>query len=75
MHAPLIFTSASHSINVQKMFKVVLSKVFDLRCNLDQVSRTSASNMLTASYQSPVELELGEHKIDASPSYGLTRTR
>ncbi|CAM9404409.1 unnamed protein product [Phaeothamnion confervicola] len=37
MHAPLIFTSASHSINVQKMFKVVLSKVFDLRCNLDQI--------------------------------------
>eukprot|EP00953_Heterococcus_sp_UTEX-ZZ885_P002884 2083-Heterococcus_DN1.PRE.3 len=36
MHAPLIFTSASHSINVQKMFKVVLSKVFDLRCNLEQ---------------------------------------
>ncbi|CAN0284992.1 unnamed protein product [Discosporangium mesarthrocarpum] len=37
MHAPLIFTSASHSINVQKMFKVVLSKVFDLRCNLDEI--------------------------------------
>jgi GTP-binding protein of the ras superfamily involved in termination of M-phase len=37
MHAPLIFTSASHSINVQKMFKVVLSKVFDLKCNLDEV--------------------------------------
>ncbi|CAN0524672.1 unnamed protein product, partial [Ectocarpus sp. 12 AP-2014] len=42
MHAPLIFTSASHSINVQKarigMFKVVLSRVFDLRCNLDEIS-------------------------------------
>lgn len=38
MHAPLIFTSASHSINVQKMFKVVLSKVFDLRCNLEEIT-------------------------------------
>ncbi|CAM9706107.1 unnamed protein product, partial [Hapterophycus canaliculatus] len=48
MHAPLIFTSASHSINVQKasdefhlfgfMFKVVLSRVFDLRCNLEEIS-------------------------------------
>lgn len=31
MHAPLIFCSASHAINVQKVFKVVLSKVFDLK--------------------------------------------
>ncbi|CAM9267576.1 unnamed protein product [Laminaria digitata] len=48
MHAPLIFTSASHSINVQKasrrsrafllMFKVVLSRVFDLRCNLEEIA-------------------------------------
>ncbi|CAM9265949.1 unnamed protein product [Ascophyllum nodosum] len=38
MHAPLIFTSASHSINVQKMFKIVLSRVFDLRCNLEEIA-------------------------------------
>ena len=37
MRAPLVFTSASHSINVQKMFKVVLARVFALRCTLDQV--------------------------------------
>jgi len=32
MKAPLIFCSSSHSINIQKIFKIVLSKVFDLKC-------------------------------------------
>lgn len=27
MKAPLVFTSATHSVNVQKLFKVVLAKV------------------------------------------------
>eukprot|EP00753_Platysulcus_tardus_P004688 PLAT12581.1.p1 GENE.PLAT12581.1~~PLAT12581.1.p1 ORF type:complete len:296 (+),score=108.17 PLAT12581.1:37-888(+) len=39
MKAPLIFTSASHSVNVQKIFKLVLSKVFDLRCTIPKVLR------------------------------------
>ncbi|CEG45096.1 septum-promoting gtp-binding protein 1 [Plasmopara halstedii] len=39
MKAPLIFTSASHSINVQKVFKVVLSKVFDLKCTVPIIDR------------------------------------
>ncbi len=34
MKAPLIFCSASHSINVQKIFKIVLSKVFELKCSV-----------------------------------------
>ncbi|RHY30176.1 hypothetical protein DYB32_006985 [Aphanomyces invadans] len=34
MKAPLIFTSASHAVNVQKVFKIVLSKVFDLKCTI-----------------------------------------
>lgn len=38
MKAPLIFSSTSHSINVQKIFKIVLSKVFDLKCNLEMVT-------------------------------------
>ena len=38
MKAPLVFTSATHSINVQKLFKVVLAKVFDLKCTLEKVS-------------------------------------
>mmetsp|Transcript_21699 Transcript_21699/g.31577 ORF Transcript_21699/g.31577 Transcript_21699/m.31577 type:complete len:212 (+) Transcript_21699:126-761(+) len=37
MKAPLIFTSASHSINVQKMFKIVLSKVFDLKSTMEPI--------------------------------------
>ncbi len=39
MKAPLIFTSASHSINVQKLFKIVLSKVFDLKCTVPMIER------------------------------------
>lgn len=39
MKAPLIFTSASHSINVQKLFKVVLSKVFELKCTVPMIER------------------------------------
>jgi len=38
MKAPLIFCSASHSINVQKIFKLVLSKVFELKCNVKKLS-------------------------------------
>lgn len=37
MKAPLVFSSASHSINVQKMFKIVLSKVFDLKCTVQEI--------------------------------------
>uniref|UniRef100_A0A6U3ZUB0 Septum-promoting GTP-binding protein 1 n=1 Tax=Octactis speculum TaxID=3111310 RepID=A0A6U3ZUB0_9STRA len=37
MKAPLVFTSATHSINVQKLFKVVLARVFDLRCTLENI--------------------------------------
>lgn len=37
MKAPLIFTSASHSINVQKIFKIVLSKVFDLKSTMETI--------------------------------------
>jgi len=38
MKAPLIFCSASHSINVQKIFKLVLSKVFELKCNIKKLT-------------------------------------
>jgi len=38
MKAPLIFCSASHSINVQKIFKVVLSKVFDMKCSVAKIT-------------------------------------
>lgn len=38
MKAPLIFSSASHSINVQKLFKIVLAKVFDLRSTVAEIT-------------------------------------
>mmetsp|Transcript_8233 Transcript_8233/g.13051 ORF Transcript_8233/g.13051 Transcript_8233/m.13051 type:complete len:108 (-) Transcript_8233:175-498(-) len=37
MKAPLIFSSASHSINVHKVFKILLARVFDLRCNIPKI--------------------------------------
>ena len=37
MKAPLIFCSTSHSINIQKIFKIVLSKVFDLKCTIPRI--------------------------------------
>lgn len=38
MRCPLVFTSSSHSINVQKLFKIVLSKRFNLKCNVPKMS-------------------------------------
>jgi len=37
MKAPLIFCSASHSINIHKIFKIILSKVFELKCNVKKI--------------------------------------
>ncbi|WLF77611.1 septum-promoting GTP-binding protein 1 [Lodderomyces elongisporus] len=37
MKAPVIFCSTSHSINVQKIFKIILSKAFDIRLNLEEI--------------------------------------
>lgn len=38
MKAPLIFCSTSHSINVQKIFKIVISKAFDLNCTIPKIT-------------------------------------
>jgi GTP-binding protein of the ras superfamily involved in termination of M-phase len=38
MRAALIFSSTSHSINVQKIFKIVLSKAFDLKCTIPEIT-------------------------------------
>jgi Gtp-binding protein of the ras superfamily involved in termination of M-phase len=37
MHASLIFCSTSASINVQKIFKIVLAKAFDLKCTIPEI--------------------------------------
>ncbi|KAF1815799.1 small GTPase [Eremomyces bilateralis CBS 781.70] len=49
MKAPLIFSSTSHSINVQKIFKIVLSKAFDLRCTIPEIENVGEPLLL---YQS-----------------------
>jgi GTP-binding protein of the ras superfamily involved in termination of M-phase len=38
MNASLVFTSASHSVNIQRMFKVVLAKVFQLKTTVEEIS-------------------------------------
>ncbi|KAG5361199.1 Septum-promoting GTP-binding protein 1 [Yarrowia sp. C11] len=40
MKASLIFCSTSHSINVQKIFKIVLSKAFDLKLTIPEITNT-----------------------------------
>eukprot|EP01125_Pyxidicula_operculata_P003118 TRINITY_DN1335_c0_g1_i4.p1 TRINITY_DN1335_c0_g1~~TRINITY_DN1335_c0_g1_i4.p1 ORF type:complete len:174 (+),score=21.13 TRINITY_DN1335_c0_g1_i4:143-664(+) len=37
MHAPLIFCSSAYSINIKKIFKIILAKVFDLKCNVPEI--------------------------------------
>jgi len=37
MHASLIFCSTAASINVQKIFKIVLAKAFDLKCVIPEI--------------------------------------
>jgi len=38
MKAPLIFCSASHAINVKKIYKIIISKVFELQCTVEMVT-------------------------------------
>lgn len=37
MRASLIFCSTSHTINIQKIFKIVLSKAFELKCTIPEI--------------------------------------
>jgi len=39
MKASLIFCSASKSINIAKIFKIVLAKAFRLKCNVPTISK------------------------------------
>ncbi|KAK4923680.1 Ras GTPase tem1 [Elasticomyces elasticus] len=49
MRASLVFSSTSHSINVQKIFKIVLSKAFDLKCTIPEIEAVGEPLLL---YQS-----------------------
>ncbi|KAG8757398.1 septum-promoting GTP-binding protein 1 [Serendipita sp. 396] len=37
MHASLIFCSTAASINIQKIFKIILAKAFDLKCTIPEI--------------------------------------
>ena len=50
MKASLIFCSTSHSINVQKIFKIILSKVFDLKCVIPEIHDIGAPILEYISY-------------------------
>ncbi|KAL9109809.1 MAG: hypothetical protein Q9227_005512 [Pyrenula ochraceoflavens] len=46
MRASLIFSSTSHSINVQKIFKIVLAKAFDLKCTIPEIENVGEPLLL-----------------------------
>ncbi len=46
MNAPLIFTSTCASINIQKIFKIVISKTFDLRLKIPEIVKTGEPILL-----------------------------
>mmetsp|Transcript_5475 Transcript_5475/g.16173 ORF Transcript_5475/g.16173 Transcript_5475/m.16173 type:complete len:217 (-) Transcript_5475:44-694(-) len=46
MKAPLVFTSSTESINVLKLFKVILSRVFAIRCTLPRVENVGEPLLL-----------------------------
>lgn len=52
MKAPLIFCSTSHSINVQKIFKVLLAKAFDLKCTIPEIKGPGEPLLI---YVSPIQ--------------------
>ena len=39
MKAPLVFCSAHSSENVQKIFKIVLAKAFELKCTIEPITK------------------------------------
>lgn len=52
MKAPLIFCSTSHAINVQKIFKVLLAKAFDLKCTIPEIKVPGEPLLI---YVSPIQ--------------------
>jgi len=46
MKASLVFSSSPYSINVQKIFKIALSKIFDLKCTLQEIDKVGEPILL-----------------------------
>ena len=43
MKAPLIFSSSATNVNIQKIFKIVLSKAFELKCSIPREEKIGAA--------------------------------
>lgn len=39
MKAPMIFCSSSHSINIKKIFQIIIAKVFNVNCKVDEIHK------------------------------------
>ncbi|KAK9464953.1 P-loop containing nucleoside triphosphate hydrolase protein [Lipomyces arxii] len=46
MKASLVFCSTSHAINIQKIFKIVLSKAFELKCVIPEITEVGEPIMI-----------------------------
>mmetsp|Transcript_2549 Transcript_2549/g.2653 ORF Transcript_2549/g.2653 Transcript_2549/m.2653 type:complete len:219 (-) Transcript_2549:63-719(-) len=57
MNATLVFISASHSVNVQRTFKVVLSKVFQLKCSVEEITGVGEPVLLYKTEHKEVQLQ------------------
>jgi len=57
MHAPLIFCSSAYSINVKKIFKIVLAKAFDLQCTIPEITKVGDPLI---EYQKASSIKTGE---------------
>lgn len=41
MKSPLIFCSSSHSINIKKIFQLIIAKVFHLRPKVEEITKVT----------------------------------
>ncbi|KAA8573089.1 hypothetical protein EYC84_003617 [Monilinia fructicola] len=75
MRASLIFSSTSHSINVQKIFKIVLSKAFDLKCTIPEIENVGEPLLLYQSSTHPIQthtVKFTNLQKTGHPSYHTT---
>jgi len=72
MRAPLLFCSAALSINVQKIFKIVLAKAFDLRCNVQEISEIGHPILEYKSQQRPANSQSQKTKTSSSSTSSAT---
>ncbi|KAI1007514.1 Septum-promoting GTP-binding protein 1 [Podosphaera aphanis] len=67
MKASLIFSSTSHSINVQKIFKIVLSKAFDLKCTIPEIENVGSVGSLRGAVDASASAASPAHRSRDPP--------